>query len=101
MPLSIMEAMAKALPVAASGVSGIPEELGPTGKLLPDPRTRREDAIRELSRTIELWTRDPDLRRRTGAACRERALELFREETMLSRTLDLLRVHLPRIRRDS
>jgi glycosyltransferase involved in cell wall biosynthesis len=101
MPLSIMEAMAKALPVAASGVSGIPEELGPTGRLLPDPRTRREDAIRELSRTIELWTRDPDLRRRTGAACRERALELFREETMLSRTLDLLRVHLPRIRRDS
>src|SRR5262249_41053883 len=32
MPLAIMEAMARGLPVAATAVSGIPEELGPTGR---------------------------------------------------------------------
>ncbi|MEA5578492.1 glycosyltransferase family 4 protein, partial [Anabaena sp. UHCC 0451] len=37
MPLAIMEAMAKGLPVIATAISGIPEELGDTGKLLPDP----------------------------------------------------------------
>src|SRR5262249_14938518 len=38
MPLAVIEAMAKGLPVAASIVSGLPEELGSTGQLLPDPR---------------------------------------------------------------
>jgi len=38
MPLSIMEAMAKGLPVMATAVSGTPEELGDTGQLLAESR---------------------------------------------------------------
>jgi glycosyltransferase involved in cell wall biosynthesis len=90
MPLSIMEAMAKSLPVIATAISGIPEELGPTGKLLPDPKVRRGDAVHELARTIDLWTRNAALRRQIGAACRQRAELLFREETMLEKTLAIV-----------
>jgi glycosyltransferase involved in cell wall biosynthesis len=90
MPLSIMEAMAKGLPVIASAISGIPEELGPTGKLLPDPQERPADLVRELALTIRLWTEHPALRHRVGAECRERAGRLFREETMVRRTLEVV-----------
>ncbi len=95
MPLSIMEAMAKSLPVIASAISGIPEELGATGKLLPDPKVRRRHAVQELARTIELWTRDAELRLRIGAACRQRAELLFREESMLGKTLAIVSDALP------
>jgi glycosyltransferase involved in cell wall biosynthesis len=95
MPLSIMEAMAKSLPVIASAISGIPEELGATGKLLPDPKVRRGDAVQQLARTIELWTKDAELRRRIGAACRQRAELLFREEAMLGKTMAIISDSLP------
>jgi glycosyltransferase involved in cell wall biosynthesis len=90
MPLSIMEAMAKSLPVIASAVSGIPEQLGETGCLIPDPKARRADAIRQLAETIKGWTSDAELRRQVGAAGRDRADRLFREELMIQRTLGLL-----------
>lgn len=95
MPLSIMEAMAKSLPVIASAVSGIPEELGPTGKLLPDPKSHPGEASLELAETLRLWTDNPELRRDAGAACRERALRMFREETMIEQTLEMVDKCLP------
>lgn len=95
MPISIMEAMAKSLPVIASAISGIPEELGATGKLLPDPKVRGRHAVQELARTIELWTGDAELRGRIGAACRQRAELLFREEAMLGKTLAIVCDALP------
>jgi glycosyltransferase involved in cell wall biosynthesis len=95
MPLSIMEAMAKGLPVIASAISGIPEELGPTGKLLPDPNMRPEALVQELAQTLQLWTKNPKLRGRIGAAGRARAEKLFREERMVQRTLEVVARALP------
>ena len=90
MPLSIMEAMAKGLPVAASAVSGIPEELGDTGRLLADPKVSPDRTVRELADTLECWTRDVALRRSLGEAGRLRAETLFREARMVARTLELI-----------
>jgi predicted O-linked N-acetylglucosamine transferase (SPINDLY family)/glycosyltransferase involved in cell wall biosynthesis len=93
MPLSIMEAMAKGLPVVASSVSGIPEELGDTGQLLPAGTKDRNGLITQLIRTLQRWTADADLRRAVGEAGRARAQELFRESLMLERTIELVRTH--------
>lgn len=90
MPLAIMEAMAKGLPVIASAVSGIPEELGETGKLLPDPNINPEDTVTELVSTIESWVMDSELRQAIGQACKQRAEKLFKEEMMLERYLKLI-----------
>ncbi|MEG3955221.1 glycosyltransferase [Microcoleus sp. herbarium2] len=83
MPLAIMEAMAKGLPVIATAVSGIPEELGDTGKLLPDPTIDLKGTVKELVETVEIWAENPELRRIAGQACKARAQELFKEERML------------------
>ncbi|MBD1828744.1 glycosyltransferase [Microcoleus vaginatus GB1-A2] len=83
MPLAVMEAMAKGLPVIATAVSGIPEELGETGKLIPDPKIDPQKTAQELAETVELWAQNPELRRLAGQACKLRAQELFKEERML------------------
>ncbi|MGB7274872.1 MAG: glycosyltransferase family 4 protein, partial [Geitlerinemataceae cyanobacterium] len=88
MPLAIMEAMAKGLPVIASAVSGIPEELADTGKLLPDPKIDPQETINELAMTIQNWVVNPKLRHSVGKACKQRAEGLFKEEQMLSRYLE-------------
>lgn len=95
MPLAIMEAMAKSLPVVASAVSGIPEELGPTGRLLPDPAVDANATVTALAATFSEWSEDATLRRRLGKAAHDRAGELFRESRMLERTLALVETHLP------
>jgi len=95
MPLAIMEAMAKGLPVVATAVSGIPEELGDTGQLLPDPAADADGVVHGLVETISAWAADADLRAETGRRGRERAVELFREELMVERSLALLERHVP------
>jgi tetratricopeptide (TPR) repeat protein/glycosyltransferase involved in cell wall biosynthesis len=90
MPLAVMEAMAKGLPVAASAVGGIPEELGDTGQLLHVPQADPPAAVQALAETISLWAQDAERRRSAGAACRERALALFREERMLDETIGVI-----------
>lgn len=95
MPLAIMEAMAKGLPVIATAVSGIPEELGDTGQLLPPATRGRTELVTQLARTIHAWAADPALRSRIGAQSRARAVEMFREERMVSRTLALVSASLP------
>jgi len=83
MPLAVMEAMAKELPVIATAVSGIPEELGDTGKLIADPKIDPQQTAQELAETVEMWAQNPELRRLAGQACKLRAQELFKEERML------------------
>ena len=90
MPLSIMEAMAKGLPVMATAVSGTPEELGETGKLLPSPQVDSEATVRDLAATIEQWAGDAQLRQSIGAACHTRATTLFREQRMIDETRQVL-----------
>ena len=58
MPIAIMEAMAKGVPVIATSVSGIPEELGDTGKLLADPNLDARSTVDELVATIQHWSCD-------------------------------------------
>ena len=90
MPLSIMEAMAKGLPVIATAVSGIPEELGDTGKLLSDPKIDPQATIRELVTTIQAWTMNPEFRYNQGQAAKQRAEAMFKEEKMVEDTLKVL-----------
>mgnify|MGYP003650437034 FL=1 len=95
MPLAIMEAMAKGLPIAASAVSGIPEELANTGVLLPDPTQRPTDAVRLLAQTIDRWSTSPADRHRLGRAAHDRATQCFREARMLQETVQLIENLLP------
>lgn len=90
MPLCVMEAMAKGLPVIASAVSGIPEELGESGKLLTDPKIDPEATVKELVTTIQEWVINLDLRQSIGHACKQRAEEMFREERMMKETVKLI-----------
>ncbi len=83
--LSVIEAMAKGLPVAATAVNGTPEALGDTGRLLPDPKSDARGTVRGLEDAIVAWAADAALRDAAGAACRRRALERFTEERMVER----------------
>jgi hypothetical protein len=88
--LAVMEAMAKGLPVVATAVGGIPEGLGDTGKLLPDPNTDPEGTARELAKTVEAWAMNPELRHHIGQACKQRAEKLFKEERMLAESIEAI-----------
>lgn len=90
MPLCIMEAMAKGLPVIASAVSGIPEELGDTGKLLPSPQINSQATVIELVTTIQAWCASLGLRQSIGWTCKKRAEEMFRAERMVVETVEVI-----------
>ena len=90
MPLSVMEAMARGKPVVATDVSGVAEELGDTGCLLPDPNLGPAATVAGLVQTLETWAGDAGLRQSIGAQCRERAARLFTEDRMLAEYRALL-----------
>ncbi len=96
LPLAMMEAMAKGLPVAAAAVSGVPEGLGDTGKLLTSPVFGDSQAtIRELVATLQTWAGDADLRQQIGQAGKQRAEQLFQEDRMIADTITILQAALP------
>ncbi|MBL8839363.1 MAG: glycosyltransferase [Alphaproteobacteria bacterium] len=84
MPLSIMEAMAKGLPVIATAVNGIPEQVGPTAILLDDPKQFPRSTVRNLARVIETVANTPAERKAFGAGAKQRAEALFREDRMVN-----------------
>ena len=90
MPLTIMEAMARRLPVIASNVGGIPEELGGTGCLIADPGANTEAAVKGLAEAIARWVVNPAERQESAQKGHARAEEFFREELMLSRVTSLV-----------
>lgn len=90
MPLCISEAMAKGLPVVASAVSGIPEQLGDAGVLLPPPREDAEATVDALATAIADLATHPNRRVAMGQACRQRAEVMFREGRMVARYAALL-----------
>ncbi len=85
LPLVIIEAMMAGLPVVATRVGGVGElvEDGVTGLLVPpaDPQA--------LADALQRLLADPGLRRRMGAAGRDRALREFQLDRMVRETSDL------------
>ena len=79
MPLSVMEAMASGLPVAATDVGDVRTMLGDAGAACVVPR---DDAL--LAGAIARLLRDPALRARLGAANRARAEREFDQERMFA-----------------
>lgn len=80
-PLVVLEAMASGVPVVASAVGGIPDQIrhGREGLLVPtgDPAALGEAMLSLLS--------DPGYARRMGAAGRRRAVSDFGHDRMVSR----------------
>jgi glycosyltransferase involved in cell wall biosynthesis len=87
MPLGVLEAMAKGLPVVATAVAGTPEALGGTGFLLPDPA--ESSIVEPLAAAIRRLAVDPELRRTSGEAARRRAIEQFTLASMEANYLEL------------
>ena len=87
MPLGVLEAMAKGLPVVATAVAGTPEALGGTGFLLPEPAEAL--VVEPLAAAIRELAVDADLRRASGEAARERAAQQFTLARMEASYLDL------------
>ena len=83
-PRVITEAMAAGLPVVATDIAGIPEQVehGESGYLIPP-----DDADALADRLTELLA-DPELRERFGRCGAERATQ-FSAETMVNATIDL------------
>ncbi len=86
LPMSIIEAMLCGLPVIATNIRGPREQVldGETGFLVPPAQ------VPPLALALRRLAEDAALRRRLGEAGRARALALFREESVVARTLDLL-----------
>lgn len=90
MPLAIMEAMAKGIPIVATAVSGIPEELGETGIVLPDPNVDPDQTVQALTKSLQTLAADSQKRLALGESGRQRAIRLFREDRMVRETLNAI-----------
>jgi glycosyltransferase involved in cell wall biosynthesis len=82
LPISILEAMRAGLPVVASNVGGVPEELEDdvTGILV------KTNDINSTKRALHRLITNPCLRVQMGAVSRQRFLEKFLAEHMISKT---------------
>ena len=89
LPASVVEAMAKGVPVIATDVGGVSEGLGDCGRLLAPPVDPKRTAD-ELEQTIARWAADRDLRREIGEVGRERARASFSEARMTEQFLALI-----------
>ncbi len=86
LPMSVIEAMLTGLPVVATDIRGPREQVvdGVSGFLVPPGQAGPLAAA--LRRLVE----DPGLRRRMGAAGRERAVTAYDEHKVVDHILDLL-----------
>ncbi len=84
-PNSVVEAMAAAKPVVATGVGGIVDAVvdGETGTLVSS------GDVDHLARAIDALLRDPSRARAMGEAGRRRAMSLYRSESVLERLYQL------------
>ena len=82
-PLSIIEAMAKGLPVITTPVNGNLELVGETAELISDPNIDPARTISDLAAAIETLAIDPQRRKTLGAAGYQRASAQWRERPMI------------------
>ena len=87
MPLGVLEAMAKGKPILATAVSGIPEALDGTGRLLSDPRIDAERMGNEVVEALLEHKAEPGPALALAKRAQERASQCFRESTMLANYL--------------
>jgi glycosyltransferase involved in cell wall biosynthesis len=89
-PLVVLEAMSAGIPIVASAVGGIPEQVRHGREALlvspADPRA--------LACAMTRLLHQPELAHMLGRAAHQRALECFSPETLLSRTEDVYRAAL-------
>ena len=87
MPYTILEAMARGVPVLAGAVGGVPDliEDGVTGRLL-DPAP---DAV-QLADALEVVLRDAELMQAWGRAGRERLVEMFSPEVVVRQHREMM-----------
>jgi colanic acid/amylovoran biosynthesis glycosyltransferase len=85
-PIVLMEAMARELPVVATAIMGVPELVvhGRNGLLVPPARAD------ELAAALEELARDPALREQLGREARERVAEAFELRSSVRGLLDVL-----------
>jgi len=83
-PLAVLEAMSSGLPVVATAVGGIPEQVddGESGFLV------RPGDLAEMTHRLRTVIDDEDLARAIGACGRARVLHSFRLETQVQAYLD-------------
>jgi glycosyltransferase involved in cell wall biosynthesis len=88
LPMSVIEAMLTGLPVVATDIRGPREQVVPevTGLLVPVA------SVAPLAETLRRLAHDPVTRAAMGESGRARALELYDEAKVLTRTLELLGV---------
>jgi glycosyltransferase involved in cell wall biosynthesis len=86
LPMSVIEAMLTGLPVVATDIRGPREQVLPdvTGLIVPARQAPR------LAEALRRLTEAPAMRAAMGEAGRGRALDLYVEEKVVARTLDLL-----------
>jgi glycosyltransferase involved in cell wall biosynthesis len=90
-PISILEAMRAGMPIIATAVNGIPEQIidGVTGLLVPP-----EDSM-ALAQAIKRLAADPALRQRLGQAAQLKFQQEFTSDKMVEITNQLYRTMLP------
>lgn len=93
LPISILEAMRSGLPVIATGVNGVPEEVtdGQTGLVVP-----RSD-VEALATAIAKLAGSGVLRQTMGRQGREKFLEAFTHTRMLSQISELYQKELHKV----
>jgi glycosyltransferase involved in cell wall biosynthesis len=92
MPLVVLEAMARGVPIIATRVSGIPEALGDAGCLLDPPAVVGAGPFAGLlAKAICDLAGDPLERARIGAAAQARAAAAFTEARMVADWVILVR----------
>jgi glycosyltransferase involved in cell wall biosynthesis len=82
LPVSILEAMRAGLPVIATNVNGIPEQVvdGITGLLVP------HQDVNALVEALTILINDPDIRRRMGSEGAKKLTKEFTVEQMVAKT---------------
>lgn len=89
LPLTVLEGMAKGLPVIATDVGGNRDALEGCGEVISAP-TDVEQTANELATTVIEWAENPEHRLQLAAKSRARAVSDYSEEIVIGRQMTLI-----------